>query len=369
MLAKPLNLVLVYIVTIFNVMILISPIAAVIWPFINIKNNAIFINSNIYHGLIFLFLFLMFLVSFTMLLYLFLDLLLGFSIRSSLKNCQRYEKIKDFDFLTPIFNQVKDKFGERNVKLYIKNSNEINAFAVSCLGKKAMVLTSGLINHYSKHCHDSQQFLYALRSIMGHEMSHLINKDFLPSFLIMSNQKVTNFFSGILFVIFRFISNACNFIPAVGGIIARIMNQIYSSLNFIITLFNRLIVYNLYEFLRRFVSRSTEYRCDRQSAKAFGGQNMAFALSMLGASGYFTLFSTHPRTKSRMKKVENIKMTNSTVRPGFFDMLANYFSLLLLTIICLYFAKQAHVDLMVREYINNHELIRLKLIKLWRLFN
>ena len=367
MFAKPFNLVLVYIVTIFNITVLISPVLAAAIPFIHFHKDFISVDQSVFDDMKLAFLVLAFLVSFLMLVYLVVDFIFGFSVRASLKGCVRYEKIKDYDFLTELFDQVRNKFGERTVKLYIKNSDEVNAFAVSSLGSRAIVLTRGLINHYLVECPDPKMFLYALRSVIGHEMSHLVNKDFLPTFLIITNQKITNFISRLMNLIFNVFIRACSFVPYGGRTAARMMADTYSVLNFIITAFNRFIVYNIYELLRRFVSRTIEYRCDRQSAKAFGGQNMALALSMLGESGYFTLFSTHPGTKSRMKKVEKIKISDSIVRPGFFDSLANYFSLMFLVIICLYFAKQAHVDLLVREYVKNHEAIHRKLSMLWHL--
>ncbi len=361
MFSKPFSFVLVYIVTVFNIVVLASPVLATAIPFIDFKSSVIVIDYSTYSHIKFAFLFLAFLVSFLMLLYLVLDFLFGFSMRASLKGCTRYEKINDYGFLTDLFDQVKNKFGEKNVKLYIKNSDEINAFAVSSLGGRAIVLTRGLINHYLVECPDPKMFLYALRSVVGHEMSHLVNKDFLPAFLIITNQKITNLVSSLIYIIFSLVIRIASMIPYGGKSSARVMSDSYSVLNFVITSFNRFVVFNIYEFLRRFISRSIEYRCDRQSAKAFGGQNMALALSMLSEGGYFTLFSTHPRTKARIKKVENVKMQDSVVRPGFLDSLANYFSLMFLIVTCLYFAKQAHVDLLLREYLRNHEAIHRKL--------
>ncbi|MES2960953.1 MAG: M48 family metalloprotease [Pseudomonadota bacterium] len=369
MFAKPISLILVYVVTIFNIVILASPVLAVIVPFVQFNDNTIVIENDLFQRVKFVFLFICFLVSFLMLLYLVLDFLFGFSVKSSLKGCTRYEKIKDYDFLTDLFGQVKSKFGEKGVKLYIKNTDEINAYAISSLGSKAIVLTKGLINHYLTECPDPKQFLYALRSVIGHEMSHLVNKDFLPTFLILTNQKVTNFVSTILYFIFSLIIRGARMLPMGNEVAVYSMRKTYWILNLVITSFNRLVVYNLYEFLRRFISRSIEYRCDRQSAKAFGGRNMVVALSMLGETGYFTLFSTHPRTKSRMKKVEQIKIADEIVRPGFFDALSNYFSLMFLMVVCLYFAKQAHIDYYVRLYLNNHEVLNRKLTMLWRLIS
>ncbi len=365
MFSKPFSLVLVYIVTIFNIVLLLSPLVAAAIPFVHFQNSVISMNYGTYQKLTFAFSSLLFSVSFLMLIYLALDFIFGFSVRASLKGCVRYEKVKDYDFLTELFDQVKKKFNEKRVRLYIKNSDEINAFAVSSLGTKSVILTRGLINHYLVECRDPKKFLYALRSIVGHEMSHLINKDFLPTFLIITNQKITNLVSNVLYVIFSFGTRIMSMMPYGGRFWARIVSDAHSIINFIVTAFNRFVVYNIYELLRRFISRSIEFRCDRQSARAFGGQNMALALSMLGEGGYFTLFSTHPRTKARIKKVENVKMSEATIHPGFFDSLANYFSLMFLAIICLYFAKQAHVDLLVRDYIRNHEAINSKLRALW----
>jgi Zn-dependent protease with chaperone function len=367
MFSKPISLILVYVITIFNIVILASPILALITPFLHFKSNVIVLENGLYQKLKFGFFFLLFLVSFLMLVYLVIDFLFGFSVRASLKGCTRYEKIKDYDFLTELFDQAKNKFGEKTVKLYIKNSDEVNAFAISSLRIKAVVLTRGLIDKYLSECHNPKNFLYALRSIIGHEMSHLVNKDFLPTFLIITNQKITNLVSVILNIIFNIVVRVISFAPYGGRFSARIMSDTYMVTNFIITAFNRFVVYNVYELLRRFLSRSIEYRCDRQSARAFGGKKMAFALSMLGESGYFTLFSTHPKTVSRIRKVEKIKLSESIVKPGFFDSLSNYFSLMFLVIICLYFAKQAKVDLFIRAYLQDHEIVNRKLTILWSL--
>jgi hypothetical protein len=70
-----------------------------------------------------------------------------------------------------------------------------------------------------------------------------------------------------------------------------------------------------------------------------------------------------------MRKVEKVKMVDETIKPSFFDSLANYFALMFLVILCLYFAKQSHVDLLVREYLQDHEVINRKLMMLWNLIS
>lgn len=367
MLSKPFSMVLVFMVAIANMIVLLSPLLAILIPFITIDGNIVSIKSGIFDKAKLVFFITVFLISLFMLIYLFLDYLFGFSLKSSLKNCVRYEKVKDYDFLTDLFDQIKAKFGCRNVKLYIKNSDEINAYAVSSMRSKSIVLTRGIISHYSDCCEDPKDFLYALRSIMGHEMSHLVNKDFLPTLIIIANQKVTNLISRIMHWGFDIFVRVSTFLPFAGKAMSRFSQDGFLLIDRVVNYFNRVVVFNIYEFLRKFISRSIEYRCDIQSAKAFGGRNMALALSMLGSNGYFTLFSTHPRTKARMNKVKKISISGSIVRPRLFDALANYFSIMLLITICLYFAKQAHIDLYVRYYIKEHEFIHAKLSYLWHL--
>ena len=355
MFSKPLSLILVYLITIFNLSIVMSPFFGAIAPFTNLYdidfvNRSANIDKSLLDKMMFAIMLNGFLISFFMLIYLFFDLLLGFSVRYSLKKCKRYEKVKGFDFLTDIFEQVKVKFNQPNVKLYIKGSNEVNAFAVSSLGYKAIVITNGMVNHYLKSCNGPKNFLYAMRSIIGHEMSHLINKDFLPGFLIMANQRATNFVLTITSLLFHYVVRLVSLNPYGGHFSALLMQNIYYLINFILSFFNRFIVYNLYRFLNLWISRSIEYRCDAQSAVAFGGDKMAMALSMLGKNGYFTLFSTHPSTKNRINKVVNIKSKDEIILPKIFDALSNYFAIMLLIVICLCFAEECNVDYLIRNY-------------------
>ncbi|MES2677666.1 MAG: M48 family metalloprotease [Pseudomonadota bacterium] len=350
MLFKPLSLFLVYILTIFNFVILTLPFLIAIFPFIDIQQNQISFAKYIVFNPKLALLILVFIVSFLMLCYLLLDFIFGLSFRAALKGCQRYDKIKDYEFLEEIFQEARAKFSCKSVKLYIKDDPEINAFAVGTLSKKAIVLTSGLILHYARNTENNQQFALAIKSILGHEMSHLINKDFLPGLLIITNQKVTNFVSRILMLLFDIIIRINTCLGIHNKKIANIILTIYNIANAILTGFNRLIVYKIYEFISNFLSRSIEYRCDRQSAKAFGGINMAFALSLLGKSGYFTLFSTHPATIKRMKKVEIVEEKNAVIHPSFSSQISNCISILILPLICYEAAHLSKIDFIIKYY-------------------
>jgi hypothetical protein len=107
MFAKPINLVLVYVVTIFNILFLFSPVIAAAIPFVNFAHDGVHISHDIFQKIKLVFAVITFVVSLLMLVYIFLDFLFGFSVRSSLKNCVRYEKVKDYDFLTDIFKFIE----------------------------------------------------------------------------------------------------------------------------------------------------------------------------------------------------------------------------------------------------------------------
>jgi len=327
-------------------------------PFVDIAGNKIIFiklfSQNIAFGPQTAILSLIFVISFLMMCYLVLDFIFGFSVKSSLKGCKPLNKFKNYDFLQGIFEEVKNKFSTKNAKLYIKDSNEINAFAVGGMGKKAIVLTSGLVNHYITNIDDDQKFLVAIRSILGHEMSHLINKDFLPGLLIITNTKITNFVANILKWIFEIIIQSMSYATSGNRTIVTTITTIYNVSDLVLNIFNRYFINGLYSFLKNFFGRGIEYRADHQSAKAFGGINMAFALSLLGKSGYFTLFSTHPATARRIKKVEVVEERNAIIRASLLNKISNFLSIIILPIICCYIAHLSKIDLIIESCIYNY---------------
>lgn len=368
MLVKPLNLIIVYILTIINFIILLMPFTAIIILLMNIDQEFVLAKMGQVNFIFLLNLFI-FIISFLMIFYLFLDFIFGFSLRSSMKGCTKYEKIKEYEFLEALMEQIHKAFGRKDVRLYIDKSMEINAFAVGSLGKKIIVLTQGLITHTLNNSKDRREFLFNLRSIMGHEMSHLINKDYLPALLIIVNEKVTHLISRLLELTLKIPLTILGYVRVRSRILFDIVMFIYSTVNRIFTAFNEKVVFNLYEFIRRFISRSIEYRCDRQAAQAFGGHNMAVALSLFGDNGYFTLFSTHPNTNKRIERVKNLTRKGKIIRPLISSSISNYLALLFLVIVCASTAKASEIDLVTRSYLaENHEMIFAKISFLFQEF-
>lgn len=261
-----------------------------------------------------------------MIIYLVCDYMFGISIRRIIKKCVPCTQEQDYAFLNYIFDDVKKKFRRPEVQLLIKNSNEVNAFAVSSSRRKYVVLTKGIVHHMSKEAQNPREFRDVIQSIMGHEMSHLVNKDFLPGLLIAVNRSITSKLNVISLRIFNLFISILRFIPFIGSKLAWILNFISLRLHAFTHWFYKNVVMRVYIFLKRWISRGIEYRCDLQSAKAFGADNMSKALQFLGAKhNYFSIFSTHPNVESRIKHLSKVKTIpkDKSMKVGLFSRFGN----------------------------------------------
>ncbi len=330
MFSKPFNLFLVYSLTVANLLIVFLPFSAIFIPVFYMNR------TDITQGILDLTYISAFIVSFIMIFYLFMDLLFGFSIWGLTKKCKAAEKYqKKYKFIKQIivnFKELQQKFASPKAKLLISNSNEVNAYAIGSFRKKIVVITLGLISHIRERCETEEEFQLAVKAIMAHEFSHLVNKDFLPTLLLLASQKATNFVANLLRLFFNLQITLFTRIPILGGLLYVLIINFYYLTNFLVTFFHRFILLKIFNFLKLHFSRATEYRCDREAAYACGGLNTAYALSFLGDNGFVTIFSTHPRTKNRMKKVKDIKEKSGKIRVSALNQLSNFFSISILLI-------------------------------------
>lgn len=335
MFAKPLNLIIVYILCVINFLILFLPFSLSIYPFFYF-NEENFIQWLIYDVSFIAF----FIISLFMIIYLVFDTIFGFTIINFTRDCKPAKKyIKKYPYVKEIianFEDVKRKFGNKNIHLMISFRRDINAFAIGSLRKKIVVVTLGLIAEIRHLSRTEAEFQDALKCIMSHEASHLVNKDFLPALLLIANQKATNFAAWILEIFFNLLIRILHIIPVLGFIANKIILLLYKISSFLINFFNRFIINNIFSFLKLHLNRKAEYRCDRQGALVCGGQNMAHALSFLGEHGYITIFSTHPKTSSRMDYVENIVKSDKKIKVSLINKASNIISITILFFICNY---------------------------------
>jgi len=362
MFAKPFSLALVYILSIVNLSLLFIPFV-VIGLMLNYIGGY-YIPLYIFEPWLYL---AIFFISLFMLLYMLADFIFGFRVQSLVKMCHDYRVDSMYKVFGDIFNEIQKKYKQKKINLLIMESGEVNAFAVGSMRKKYIVLTLGLIkDYYEKSNYNEEKFLSAIKGVIGHEMSHLVNKDFLPGLLMTLNKDITFGISKKFAGFLNFLVTITRPIPFVGLFSHLFINLFFTINNIGITFYN-IVVARIHAFLKAIVSRSIEYRCDKQSAKACGGNVMGYSLSLLpGTNGYSTIFSTHPKTKKRIKKVIKIKKKRGYLSSSLITKLSNALAIFTLVWICAFCGNNAKVPQLVSLYyfINYNILERFKILYL-----
>lgn len=346
MFAKIFSFILVYILSILNFIVVLSPLTFLVLGKYFLATSA---QDRYIESLIFLS------ISSTtalMLLFLFFDFCFSSSVRYYAKRSVLATKDDKYNDISEAFEKVKLKFNRQDIKLYINDSNEVNAYAVGSLRKNIIVITTALLNLYRSETENREQFLKYIEGIMGHEISHIINKDYFTALLLIINERANNFVSGIIQIIFTIFVRIICIIPVIGNYISIAIDSLYNFLDFIINFFYKFVILNIYKFIQLQISKSIEYRADSQGAEVVGGIEMSKALSLLGDSGYFSIFSSHPSTKSRMNNVVDIDETSNTIKPVYGVNLTFLLSFFILIGTCFWSYKLAKVDALIRDYYN-----------------
>ena len=337
---KLLNFMLVFILSLVNFVIMLLPLGIILFPLLYIfKVKAVLLGLDCAALLACL-------ISGYMLLYLLFDFIFGFTVKHYVKNTIPYQQagfLNGHAEIVTAFTYLKKRFNLPKAELYISHDMQVNAYAVGSFRKKAVIITLGLIHRMHNTSDTPEAYMNAVKGIMGHEMSHLINKDFLPGMLVYSNEVASRFISRIIRGIFRAIARIFWIIPYVGKHFSRLIMFLYSMVDVFIGGFYRIVFKPVYGFLYKAFSRSIEYRCDRDSAKVFGGAVMAHALSVLGKGAYFSIFSTHPATKNRINHVKSIHPKPGIITPNILGTLANIMAITGLVWITGYVSMHSHI--------------------------
>lgn len=346
MLSKSLNIILSYILITINISILLFSIIIILAPICFLSGYKLkyqVLLSGIYFSIL--------CVSTLMMFSILIDFVFGFYAKRSIKGCREYCKVDSYKVFEEIFEDIKCQFNHKKVKLFISSSSAINAYAVGSFGRMYIVLTRGLLEHYFQQVDKSKsKFLLAIKGVLGHEMSHLVNKDFLPGMLLAMNRNIIIGIMNKIKKIIHMIVKLFSFIPFVNKLV-KFIASIYIFIIKIPLWFYDNLISKIHLFILKQISRSTEYRCDRQSSEACGGKVMAFSLSLLpGSNGYFTLFATHPKTEARIKKVENIEKTKNNIFVSPVNYFANFLAFLII-LYSIYFCKsKINIDLIFPGY-------------------
>ncbi|PIR37448.1 MAG: hypothetical protein COV35_10170 [Alphaproteobacteria bacterium CG11_big_fil_rev_8_21_14_0_20_39_49] len=341
MFAKPFIFLLTFMLTIANFVFLLIPASLVFFP--------LYIIFNDFFAKAFWDIFLLFvsMICVFTLLYMFFDMLFGFTAKflnrrarhiSIMTAIPRQQEIMDS------FQWLRSKFGVENTRLLIDTDGEvINAYAIGGSNNQTVTLTLGLIFEIHRRYKDDEElYVRAIQGIMGHELSHLVNKDFLPGLLTASSYTINHYVANMMRIFLLILANVLLFIPFIGWYIKVFIYKTYNFVTWFCGLFLRWVYMPVHGFLMKWFGRSIEYRCDRDSANVVGGYSMVLGLAALGKGSYFSIFSTHPRTKSRIKRVENIRNRGADIRPSVLNSVANGISLF--TIVFVMYATTFSID-------------------------
>ena len=128
----------------------------------------------------------------------FLSLFFILIIKNLIKNTIEVKQIKDLAFHQELFEEILKKFNLNNVKFLLQENEEINAYAVATFGRKYLIITSGMIEHIQNSFELVNDRREAFKGLIGHELSHLINWDFLPDLILISGNHISLYTQNII---------------------------------------------------------------------------------------------------------------------------------------------------------------------------
>jgi len=203
---------------------------------------------------------------------------------------------EDNERLTPLFNAVyssaKKKYPglSANVKLYIIEQMEVNAFAY---GVNTVIVTRGLM----LNCDDEM-----IKGALAHEFGHLTYGDTLPRCFLRAG----NIYSWLILGLANVFLIMARAIYIITGhlYLAKIIEFIFTSIQNIYLL--------LLDFLMNFNARRNEYKADHYAYEIGYGKEILHFFYYLhrnyrGNLSFFQrIMHTHPETTSRIEALETL---------------------------------------------------------------
>lgn len=224
------------------------------------------------------------------------------------------KKIKDpmlLNRLEPLFMEVKERSKTKhsdfliddNINLYIKEDEEVNAFAV---GRKTVCVTTGLLSLTDEE----------IKGVLGHEFGHLATHDSdLLLVIVVGNLIVTAIVSVIKFIITItriMMAILGSLIGGSEGAIVGIINAIAGLLTFIAVDGVMFVWTHLGVLLTMKTSREAEYQADAFSADLGYMDGLLTFFSRYdenskgtdhGVDIFAALSSSHPTMRQRIEKL------------------------------------------------------------------
>ncbi|PAV11488.1 hypothetical protein ASJ81_10190 [Methanosarcina spelaei] len=215
--------------------------------------------------------------------------------------CTEIKRKDQLDYIEPIFKEVLEKARNLDssipldVKLYMKSSEDVNAFAT---GRKTVCVTEGMLNAPKEQ----------IKATLAHEMGHIAHKD-TDLILLVS---VGNYIVTFIFISMRLIARFTKFIGSFGGdkelnLAGRASDMVIAVFLWAWTKIGIMLVMKS--------SRNNEFEADKFAFKLGYGNALCELLdSFTGTStkGLFAnLMNSHPDKNDRIAALMNLGATYS----------------------------------------------------------
>ncbi len=324
LLTRPLIFIVVYVLSVIKVILGLIPYLLIFYFVCSAMRVPPMV---IFHYVDALVLAAIFFVSLLLSLYLMYDLFFGWSVAGFRKLAREYSFYAHYSWIDPIFEHAKEMFDIQRVDLLIQETDVVNAFAVGSIGKKRIVLTTGLINRIQQKSKNDRERNLAIAGVIGHEMSHLVNGDFLPGLIYFISDRAIVRLDKTLRMIVGILVGFFGLIPILGFLIKKLTSIYLYLASFVVDLaywFLDLI----HHYLRVFISRFVEYRSDMDAAHVFGGEGVSFAMEFVGTGGD-RFFSTHPSTANRIARVNGVTSEHEIIGSSFVNKVAGWIAIII----------------------------------------
>lgn len=232
------------------------------------------------------------------LLHVIADNLFGLTYREIIQDNNSEEATannSELAWLYQAFEEVKKQFpSEKKAQVFFTATSDINALAFRDLRHKGVIIYGGLVQAIVNK-NTGSEVVAAIKGILAHELSHLTNWDFFSGQYTQAlhkqyllHMKIRN---NVYLTLWEFLP-----VILIIGLFARwAMAILYNFSNVFIRALTA-----IYIWLDAAISRSIEFRCDRQAAKAAGWQSIFLGLNSLPIQSRSNLFDSHPDIVSRL---------------------------------------------------------------------
>lgn len=213
-----------------------------------------------------------------------------------------------------IFSETRSQFRVPNARLYIADTEEINAYAIQSPTKKAVVFTRPLLaalNSFWEPERSQEQMdrhYGAIEGIIAHELSHLKHNDYVPSWFFLGTIRLADLIRLLLVRLIQGLIFVLVIIPFVGPLIGIALGVATRGVNFVTLNVFSVFVPRLIRFFDALPMRIVEQRCDNHAATVVGAGSVflgLYSLAHFGDASRLRVLDDHPPAIVRVARVHS----------------------------------------------------------------